>query len=110
MDGMGYSYGVGMDGMVAGQPGGEGGTAATGTEAGEGEGGKAKGKDKEAGSNKFKRVAGGKSWQDETLADWPDSECPEEMYVIDLCHLALQFFSFFHDSPASSIGFAGGLQ
>lgn len=31
-------------------------------------------KAKAASSNKFKRVGGGKTWEDETLADWPESK------------------------------------
>ncbi|CAN0597618.1 unnamed protein product, partial [Ectocarpus sp. 12 AP-2014] len=33
-------------------------------------------------SNKFKRVAGGKSWEDETLAEWPENDY--RLFVGDL--------------------------
>lgn len=65
-----------MDGM--GPPGSNLGVAG-GVEGVEGaEGGKkgGKGKGKATTSSKFKRVAGGKSWEDDTLADWPESEFP----------------------------------
>lgn len=78
---MGYGYGGAMDGMMPGGPGvgtdmtaGVGG-GAVGAAAAASAGGKEKvAKAKAASSNKFKRVAGGKSWEDETLADWPESE------------------------------------
>ena len=73
-----------MGQMVAG--GVEGGTAAAmgaaaaAAEEGAETGKEAKGKRKEtkaneAGAKKFKRVAGGTSWEDVTLADWPESQC-----------------------------------
>lgn len=69
--GMGYGYGGPMNGMMPGQGMDMGAAAAAAAAAG----GKEKvAKAKAASSNKFKRVAGGKSWEDETLADWPESE------------------------------------
>lgn len=77
MNGM---MGPGGSGM---EPGGEAGGAGPGAQGGSGSGGVAPAagstaaaiaKAKAESSNKFKRVAGGKSWEDETLAEWPDSE------------------------------------
>lgn len=67
--------GVGMDMASAAGGGPEGAAAAAG--------GKEKvAKAKAASSNKFKRVAGGKSWEDETLADWPESELNERGSIL----------------------------
>lgn len=68
-----------MNGMMPGGPGVGTDMAAAGGGA-EGAAAAAGGKEKVAkakaeSSNKFKRVAGGKSWEDETLAEWPESEC-----------------------------------
>lgn len=65
-----------MNGMIPGQ-GMDMGMGAVGGGGAAAHGGKDKdkvAKAKAASSNKFKRVAGGKSWEDETLADWPESE------------------------------------
>lgn len=75
-------------------------------------GGKAKvAKAKEASSNKFKRVAGGKSWEDETLAEWPESEggnTEEGRLLLLLCTAVVILCSFeesretvVHTLPAS---------
>lgn len=66
--------GVGGVPMGMGAGGGAGGAAEGGAEAA-GKGSKVA-KAKESSSNKYKRVAGGKSWEDETLAEWPESESP----------------------------------
>ncbi|CAN0418822.1 unnamed protein product [Ectocarpus sp. 8 AP-2014] len=86
---MGYGYGGPMNGMMPGGPGpGMGGSAAgSGTEGGAAAAAAASGKDKVAkakaeSSNKFKRVAGGKSWEDETLAEWPENDY--RLFVGDL--------------------------
>lgn len=70
-----------MNGMMPGQGGMDmgmgaaGGGGASAAAAAAAVGGKEKvAKAKAASSNKFKRVAGGKSWEDETLAEWPESE------------------------------------
>ena len=83
--GMGYGYPGQMNGMMdpnapGGMMGGMGammpGAAGAGAGAAAAAGGlKSKvEKAKQESSNKFKRVAGGKSWEDETLAEWPESE------------------------------------
>lgn len=61
---MGYGFDAGMAGVV---PMSGGGTEAAAM------GGKGK-QPTDSGAKAFKRVAGGKSWKDETLADWPESE------------------------------------
>lgn len=73
--GMGYGYGGPMNGMMPGQGMDMGAAVAGGGAAAAAAAGKDKvAKAKAASSNKFKRVAGGKSWEDETLAEWPESE------------------------------------
>lgn len=66
---MGYGFESGMAGVVSMSGG--------GTE----EGMRGKGKQPMDGAKTFKRVAGGKSWEDETLADWPESESDMPMFV-----------------------------
>lgn len=67
-----------MNGMVpgGGMDMGAAGAGGAGAGAGTAAGGKAAkvAQAKAASSNKFKRVAGGKSWEDETLAEWPESK------------------------------------
>lgn len=115
---MGYGYpgqmngmvpGVGMGMGVEGMAGAEMAAAATGEESGSSKGAKDKvAKAKELSANKFKRVAGGKSWEDETLADWPESKSgggekegdiekgyrEEGACVINICRLSWGWFLY----------------
>lgn len=73
MGGMMMQGGPGGAGMDMGGAAAGGGADGAGAEAAAG--GKEKvAKAKAASSNKYKRVGGGKTWEDETLAEWPESE------------------------------------
>lgn len=84
MNGALPGVGMGMGAMGGAVPGTV--EAAAAAAAAADTGGKAEkvAKAKAASSNKFKRVAGGKSWEDETLAEWPESESKCGSYLMSL--------------------------